>query len=81
MSQSSQEYNNANEWYMHNPESLLEIKTHKFLWDFDIQTDYQISARRPDLVSVNKETENLLNCGNCRPGRPQSKIEGKLKER
>ena len=27
---------------------------HKLLWDFDIQTDHQISARRPDLIIINK---------------------------
>ena len=38
---------------MENPESVLENKTHKILWDFAIQTDYLISARRQDLVIVN----------------------------
>ena len=33
---------------MHNPESALENETHKFLSDFEIQTDHLISARRPD---------------------------------
>ena len=33
---------------MHNPASLLEYNTHKFLWDFDIQTDHLISVRRPN---------------------------------
>ena len=27
---------------------------HKFLWEFGIQTDHLISARRPDFVIVNK---------------------------
>ena len=27
----------------------------KVLWDFDIQTDHLISARRPDLVMINKK--------------------------
>ena len=35
---------------MHNPESVLENETHKILWDFEIQTDYQISARQPDQI-------------------------------
>ena len=35
--------------------SLLENDTHKFLWDFDIQTDHQISARRPNKVIINKK--------------------------
>ena len=29
--------------------------THKLLWDFDIQTDHLISARRPDLIIINKK--------------------------
>ena len=32
---------------MHNPESVL--------WDFEIQTDHLISARRPDFVIINKK--------------------------
>ena len=32
---------------MHKPESVLENKTHKLLWDFEIQTDHLISARQP----------------------------------
>ena len=36
---------------MHKPESELENGTQKNLWDFEIQTDHLISARRPDLVS------------------------------
>ena len=44
---------------MHNLESVLEKETHKLLWDFEIQTDHLISARRPDKVIVNKK-------GTCR---------------
>ena len=40
---------------MHNPESVLENETHKILYDFEIQTDYLISARRPNLMIVNKK--------------------------
>ena len=39
---------------MHNPTVVLENETYKLLWDFDIQTDHQISARRPDLIIINK---------------------------
>ena len=48
-------FDNTNKWYMHNPEPVLENDTHKFLWDFDIQTDHQISTRRPDLIIINKK--------------------------
>ena len=39
---------------MHNPAPVLENDSHKLLWDFNIQTDPLISARRPDLVIINK---------------------------
>ena len=35
---------------MHNPEPVLENDTRKLLWDFDIQTDHLIAARRPGLI-------------------------------
>ena len=40
---------------MHNPEPLLENDTHKLLWDFHIHTDRLISARKPDLIIINKK--------------------------
>ena len=42
---------------MHNQASILENDTHKLLWDFDIQTDHLILARRPDLIIINKKRE------------------------
>ena len=30
-------FDHTNKWYFYNPESLLENKTHKILWDFEIQ--------------------------------------------
>ena len=61
-------FDHANKWYMHNPASILENDTHKLLWDFDIQTDHLISARRPDLIIINNNNnkkENLQNCRLC----------------
>ena len=40
---------------MHNPAPVLENATHKLLWDFNIQTDHLIPARRPDLIIINKK--------------------------
>ena len=40
---------------MHNPAPVLENDTHKLLWDFDIHTDYLISARRPSLIIILKK--------------------------
>ena len=42
---------------MHDPASVLENNTQKLLWDFDIQTDHLIPARRPDLIIINKKRE------------------------
>ena len=44
---------------MHNPAAVLENDTHKLLWDFDIQTDNLISARRPDLIIINNKKKRI----------------------
>ena len=48
---------------MHNPAPVLENKSHKILWDFEIHTDHLISARRPDLIIINnkKRTCKIVN--------------------
>ncbi len=40
---------------MHNPTPVLKNDTHKLLWNFNIQTDQLIPARRPDLIIINKK--------------------------
>ena len=66
---------------MHNPAPVLENDSHKLRWDFVIQTDHLIPARRPDIIIINnKKKENLQNCRLCCPGGPQNKSEGKWKE-
>ena len=39
-------------WYIHKLESVQENETHKIFWDYEIQTDYLIRARRPDRVII-----------------------------
>ena len=51
-------FDNTNKWYVRNPASVLENDTHKLLWDFYQQTDHLLSARRPNLIIINKK-ENL----------------------
>ena len=61
---------------MHNPAPILENGTHKLLWDFDKHMDPLISARRPDLIIINKKKEeNVKNCRLCCPDWPQNKTE------
>ena len=80
-------FDHTNKWYMHNLAPVLENDIHKLLWDFDIQTDHLIPARRPDLIVINKK-ENLQNCQLCwyskvdnlwRSSWPQNKTERKWK--
>ena len=47
------QFNHTNKWCMHNPAPVLENDSHKLLWDFNIQTDHLIPARRPDLIIIN----------------------------
>ena len=37
------------------PSTCPRKNTHKLLWDFEIHTDHLISARRPDLIIINKK--------------------------
>ena len=47
-------YNNNNN-NNNDPAPLPENATHEHLWDFNIQTDHLIPARRPDLIIINKK--------------------------
>ena len=49
------QFDHTNKWYMHNPAPVLENDSHKLLWDFNIQTDHLIPARRPDLIIINNK--------------------------
>ena len=40
---------------MHNQAAVPENVTHKLNWDFEMQTDHLISARRPDLIIISKK--------------------------
>ena len=42
-------------WYEHQPETVIENDSCKLLWDFSIQTDHVIQARRPDVILIDKE--------------------------
>ena len=50
-------FDHTNKQYMHKPVFILKNETHKRLSDFEMQSDPQISTRRPDLVIVNKKRE------------------------
>ena len=43
-----------------NQAPVLENDTHKLLWDFNIQTNHLIQARRPDLIISNKKNYKIV---------------------
>ena len=45
----------TDKWYIQKPETVLENETHKIFCAFEIWTGHTISARRVDLVIINKE--------------------------
>ena len=48
----------AQKWYEHQPEGVVEKENVKILWDFNIQTDNEIQARRPDIVIHDKSNKS-----------------------
>ena len=42
------------------PAPVLENATHKLLWDFNIQTNHLIPARRPVLIIINNKKKREL---------------------
>ena len=48
-------FDHANKRFIHNQATVLGNDTQKLPWDFDIQTDHIILARRPHLIIFNKK--------------------------
>ena len=69
----------GDKWYEHEPESGLENEDYKILWDFSIQTDHVIEARRPDLVAADKKERSCKRINLAVPG--ESSIEEKEKDK
>ena len=71
----------AEQWYNHKPEGVTENESIKVLWDFNINTDYEIEHRRPDIVVVLKPEKECLIIDIAVPGdtrikqKEQEKIE------
>ena len=52
-------YERAERWYENKLEPVLENDERKILWDFQIQTDYQLEYNQPDLVVLDKENKGM----------------------
>ena len=53
-------FTRARLWYEHEPESVVENENFKILWDFTIQCDQMIEARRPDIVVVDTVKKDTM---------------------
>ena len=42
------------QYWRHDPQSVIDTEDIKLLWDFEIQTDRRIVAKRPDIFLVEK---------------------------
>ena len=69
----------ADKWYEHEPESVLVNEDYKILLDFSIQTDHVIEAQRSDLVVVDKKERSCKIIDFAVPG--DSRIEEKEKDK
>ena len=65
----------GDKWYEHETTSILESEDYKILWDFSIQTDQVIEARRSDLFVADKKRRTCKIIDFAVPG--DSRIEEK----
>ena len=61
-------FNRARLWYEHKPESVIENANFKILWDFIIQCDHMIEAKRPAIVVVDKVKKETMIIDVATPG-------------
>ena len=47
-------------WYEQKPEGVVESENFKILWDFTVQCDRKIEARRPDIVFIDKKEREVV---------------------
>ena len=47
----------SDQWWLHQPEAVLDNSDYKLLYDFNIFTDHKITARCPDLVLMDKQLQ------------------------
>ena len=50
----------ASSWYEQKPEGVVESENFKILWDFTVQCNWKIEARRPDIVFIDKKKREVV---------------------
>ena len=71
-------FDHTTKCYKHKSKSILENKRYEVIWDFDIQMDHLMRAKRSELELILTEK---ITCGYSRPGRPQNENKRKQKNR
>ena len=51
-------FERAEHWWQHQPETAMENESFKLLYDFNVMTDKKITARRPDIIIVDKKNRH-----------------------
>ena len=51
-------FHHTTKWYMQKSEPVLVNDTQRILWNFEVQTDHLIPARRPNLVLIDNKKRN-----------------------
>ena len=50
----------SEKWYQHKAETVVENERVKILWDFNVQCDRYIEPRRPDIIVIDKDTNECI---------------------
>ena len=61
-------FQGAQQWYEHEADGVVQNKGCKILWEFTIQCDTNIQARRPDIVVTDKAKKEVKNVDVTIPG-------------
>ena len=69
----------TNSWYEQKPEGV-ESENVKILWDFTVQCDRKIEARRPDIVFIDKKEREVVDVAIPGDDRVKDKELEKLKK-
>ena len=69
----------AKSWYEHKPERVVESETFKILWDFTVQCERKIDAKRPDIVFIDKKEREVVIIDVAIPG--DDRVKGKELEK
>lgn len=48
-------FDDKEKWYEHEPNAVCENNDFHILWDFEVQTDHAIEARRADMIVTDKK--------------------------